>query len=172
MQMQTSPIETEIDRAKDRFALYGPAIMADRDFPGLVAQYREAIQATHRLMQELQVVALCSRCANTASGSCCAREVETWYDDWLLFINLLLGVPLDTVREAHDHCLFVGANGCKLIARHSFCVNFLCPEILSALTPSDKEKLLAASGAELYAGWILEQRLRQWLNHNAGRDED
>ncbi len=166
--MQTpAGIEKDIYRAKTRFALYGQEISADEYFQKLIAEYRQAIQNTQQLMRELSLVALCSNCAAEEHGSCCAEEVENWYDDWLFFINLLMGATVDNVREAQGHCLFVGANGCKLVARHSFCVNFLCPEIVRALEASEKQKLLAISGKELFAGWTLEQQLRKWFSNNS-----
>lgn len=165
--MSTQGVVNAIRQAKLRFADCGSEILADDFFQKLIAEYRQAIQNTNQFMKELNLVTLCSNCAAREHGSCCSEEVENWYDTWLLFINLLMGAEVDLVREAHGHCLFVGAHGCKLIARYSFCVNFLCPEIVQSLTASDKQKLLAVSGAELFAGWTLEQGLRKWIKDNS-----
>ena len=164
--MRTPSFERNIDRAKTRFALYGRTMLADEHFQGLVAEYRRAIQSTQQVMQELSLISICGNCAAQEHGSCCAKEVEDWYDDWLLFLNLLMGVEIDYGREAPGHCQFVGPRGCKLAARHSFCGNFLCPEIVASLKPGDKQSLLAACGTELSTGWNLERQARVWLANN------
>ena len=161
--MPIQGVAKAISQAKSSFADYGSEMLADDFLQKLIDEYRQAIENTNRLMKKLNLVALCSNCAAREHGSCCSDEVENWYDSWLLFINLLMGAEIDLVREAPGQCLFVGAHGCKLIARFSFCVNFLCPEIVQSLTESDKRKLLAVSGAELLAGWNLEQELRKWI---------
>lgn len=62
-----------------------------------------------------------------------------------------------------ESCLFVGENGCKLMARHSFCVNFLCPDLLEGFVSTQREILSTVVGTELQAGWELEKVLRNWM---------
>ena len=81
----------------------------------------------------------------------------------LLFMNCLLGCDLRESRRQPADCFFQGPQGCQLIARHSFCVNFLCPSLTAFLEPSRSQTLLSMCGDELLAGWNLEQAIRRWF---------
>jgi hypothetical protein len=74
-----------------------------------------------------------------------------------------LGIQLPEFREVPEGCLFVGSGGCKLLARHSFCVNFLCPSLIDLIKTPHVGTLLSVSGDELFRGWELEQSIRRWL---------
>jgi hypothetical protein len=126
--------------------------------------YRAAISRTYLQMKKTGVLEACSSCARRKSGSCCFRGVEEWYDPTHLLINLFMGVDLQMNREVEDGCLFVGSKGCKLIARHSFCVNYLCPDLVASLTEAERKALAAISGEELLLGWELEKSIRVWLS--------
>jgi hypothetical protein len=125
--------------------------------------YRAAISRTYLQMKKTGVLEACSSCARRKSGSCCFRGVEEWYDATHLLINLFMGVDLQMNREVEDGCLFVGSKGCKLIARHSFCVNYLCPDLVASLTEAERKTLASISGEELLLGWELEKSIRVWL---------
>jgi hypothetical protein len=158
-------IQNKINIAKELYSAYGDRILQEKSLLELISSYRRAIQDTREVMVETGVMILCGACAAKDFGGCCAEGVEDWYDEWLLLSNLLMGVGIDHAREASNGCLFVGSRGCKLVARHSFCVNFLCPAINESLSGSDVQRLSIVSGAELFAGWIFEQELRRRLNH-------
>jgi hypothetical protein len=66
-------------------------------------------------------------------------------------------------REVPDGCFFVGEKGCRLLARHAFCVNYFCPALNEHLDPAKTRKLLSISGNELLCGWELEKALRRLL---------
>ncbi len=156
-------IEEEIDRAKRLYAHYGEALIEQDGLGALLEKYRKAIGKTHEVMKQLCVVEACSVCARKGSGSCCFQGVEEWYDHVLLLINLVLGRQIPELREVPGGCLFVGSRGCKLIARHAFCVNYLCPPLKDSTRTPSVERLLSVSGDELFQGWELERAIRQWL---------
>jgi hypothetical protein len=156
-------IEEEIDRAKWLYAQYGEALTKQDGLGALFNMYRNAIRKTQEVMKQLRVVRTCSACASEGSGSCCFQGVEEWYDHILLLINLVLGRQIPELREVPGGCLFVGSKGCKLIARHSFCVNYLCPSLKDSTRSPSMERLLAVSGDELFQGWGLEKSIRDWL---------
>ncbi len=156
-------IEKEIDRAKWLYAHYGEVLTEQDGLGALFDRYRNAIGKTQEVMKHLRVVETCSACAREGSGSCCFQGVEEWYDQVLLLINLLLGGQIPELREVPGGCLFVGSSGCKLIARHSFCVNYLCPTLKESIKTPPIERLLSVSGEELFHGWELERAVRQWL---------
>lgn len=161
-------IEQRIGRAKEFFARYGRQLTAEDIFQNLVAAYKTAIENSWRLMRECGVTACCSACAARDPAGCCGNGVEEWYDEWLLIINLMLGCPIDRPRRIQQGCLFVGPRGCELLARHQFCLNFLCPTIVDSIEPARVRMLQSMSGAELSAGWQLEQQLRRWVRTHDG----
>lgn len=156
-------IEEKIHRAKWLYAHYGEALTKQDGLGALFDMYRNAIWKTQEVMKRLRVVETCSACACDESGSCCFQGVEEWYDHVLLLINLVLGRQIPELREVPGGCLFVGSRGCKLIARHSFCVNYLCPPLKDSTRTHSMERLLSVSGDELFQGWELERAIRQWL---------
>jgi len=125
--------------------------------------YREAILKTGEVMERLAVAAACSRCAGTEAGGGCFEGVEAWFDQVLLYINLAMGVDLPDSQEIPEGCFFVGRKGCKLLAHHAFCINYLCPSLHRSLDPAQRGRLLAAAGEELLRGWELEKVIRRRL---------
>jgi len=166
--MPITTVEQRIDRAKDFFARYGRELMPEKIFQELMADYRAAIENTWRLMSDYGVIACCGACAARDPAGCCGNGVEEWYDEWLLIENLMLGCTIDGPRSMREGCLFVGPQGCGLLARHQFCVNFLCSAIVDSIDPARIQELLSVSGAELFAGWQLEQQLRGWIRSHDG----
>jgi hypothetical protein len=157
-------IEKEIARAKELHEEYGEAMIHDGGLFDLVEKYRKAILNTQELMLDVGITEACKVCARKGDGSCCYQGVEVWYDHLLLFVNLLLGVDISGLREVQGGCFFVGSNGCTLLARHSFCVNYLCPSLKDRLKGSQTEQLNSGAGAELYLGWELERSIQNWIH--------
>jgi hypothetical protein len=161
--MNKPATQQKIHLAKEFYWKDCQAIVADVECKDLLSIYRMTIHQTAELMCQFDLGETCSACAQRPAGSCCSQGVEDWYDPVLLLINLLMGCPLDEVRTNPADCCFVGPQGCTLIARHYYCVHHLCPSLRELLGPNRIEQLLAVSGAELFAGWQLEQRLRNKL---------
>lgn len=126
----------------------------------LLAAYSEAIRKRNLHMEASGIGAVCSGCA-ARTGSCCFTEIAEEYDAVLLAMNLLLGGVLPDERHVDDGCFFVGPEGCRLDARFSFCLNYLCPDVRSALGEESCHTLLRAVGRELSAGFELERSLRR-----------
>ena len=156
-------IEEEIDRAKRLYTHYGEALINQDRLRVLFEVYLKAIRKTQNVMKQVRVAETCSVCACEGPGSCCFQGVEEWYDHVLLLINLVLDRKIPEFREIPGGCLFVGSSGCKLIARHSFCVNYLCPTLKDLMKIPLGETLLSVSGDELFCGWELEKSIREWL---------
>lgn len=160
-------IEKEIEKARRLHAgMKGHPSLLEEIVEGLET-YRNAASLTFEQMDRAGVIRACSACAAGSGGSCCFQGVEEWYDDILLLINLLLGVVLPETREVPDGCFFVGQKGCRLLARHAFCVNYLCPALNEVLDPAERTKLFSISGNELLCGWELEKNLRRRLGRSA-----
>jgi hypothetical protein len=151
------------------FASYGSLVSSDRKLAALLESYRLAIRNTWASMEREKVTEACAACAARAPGSCCFYGVEEWYDPILLLINLLLEVQLPISREVPESCLFLGPRGCKLLARHSFCVNYLCPDLKALIRAVPMRRLGAIIGEELSCGWELERALHEFLRRNGFR---
>ncbi len=137
------------------------AFLQDGEVKTLLAEYRNAILKTSTKMERIGVAAHCAACAVEEMGSCCFQGIEADYDPMLLLINLLLGCDVPESREYNDSCFFVGDKGCRLIGKYYFCIHYLCPKLKRHLGPSGCAELLPLVGEELFAGWRLEQALRQ-----------
>lgn len=163
MGMISADLREEIDQAERLYRAWGKRIRGHDRFSQLMDRYRNAINETGRTMEQLGVVAECTACAQEGLGSCCFKGVEGWYDRGLLSIILLMGCQIPRQRQVPGHCLFVGERGCKLTARHAFCINYLCPRLKTRLGRSKITEFLAVAGHELNCGWELEMALSQWL---------
>ena len=157
-------IEQGIKAAKELYLRHQVVLQEEPTIVGKTENYRAAISRTYLQMKKTGVLELCSSCARKKSGSCCFKGVEEWYDATHLLINMFMGVDIHMHRDVEDGCLFVGSQGCKLIARHSFCVNYLCPDLMASLTEDERKTLAAISGEELLLGWELEKSIRVWLS--------
>jgi hypothetical protein len=139
-------------------------------FDSLLFEYRAAIGRSAEAMRQLGVAGKCGKCAEDGPGSCCSRGVEDWYDPLLLCINLQLGCDLQESRPLPEGCHFIGRHGCTLLARHYFCVHFLCPALKHELAPAVTDNLLAVMGGELFLGAQVEQHLYRWVESRSRAD--
>ena len=157
---ECSPIEERIQRADRLRSRLGDGLDGDQEGRRLLCAYRHAIEATARVMRQSGMVEACAICGSGPSGGCCFEGVEQWYDEVLLFINRLLGVHLSARRRIPGRCYFLGSDGCALLARHSFCINYLCYGLDASLSEEQQRTFLSTAGAEILAGWELERHLR------------
>ena len=65
-----------------------------------------------------------------------------------------------TKRPKPDPCR-TAAEFLKLLARHAFCINYLCHDLNLNLTTDQKNDLSTLSGLEIFKGWELEQRIHR-----------
>lgn len=123
----------------------------------------EAAQRCKEMAANMGMSSICQRCDTQEGGSCCGRGIENYYEEPLLLLNYLLGVSLDPKRRDKDSCLFLGENGCVLIARHTLCVNYLCERLLETYSPEELIPLKEAEGIELELTFRLCERLRHYF---------
>ncbi len=143
---------------------YGRTLASDRELANLLQRYDQEIRNTHHLMRKARLVEICSYCAaHTPGGSCCGKGIEEWYEVPVLLFNLMMGREIITDPPGPKDCLFLGPQGCRLWARHHFCVNYLCHRIHGCTLPLQVEKLQAQAGKELFLCWELERLLFQKL---------
>lgn len=141
---------------------HGQALASHPRVPALLAAYQRAIHNTALFCQECGLPAMCCACA-ASHQICCFKGVEDRYDAHLLLINALLGVDLTQTHESEVACCFCGATGCVLMAKSSFCLNFMCADMKQRLGPVRLRRVLAVVGFELQSQWELERVLAPWL---------
>ncbi len=159
---------SKIETAKGLYDRFAQALREIPDFCILLEDYRKEIGQSRCMMEELGLPEICSHCAVfVPGGGCCGTEIATWYDPFTLLINLFWGIDFPTRPYYKDSCLFLAKDGCMLMARYHFCVNYLCHRITSVLSEEDLAKLTSQSGRELYIGWRLEVFLEEFF-HSRG----
>lgn len=163
---ETAPI---LQRARNLYARHGRALARHPLIPGLLAQYMRAIDLTSQQTLSLGVPSFCIACA-LKDCVCCFKGVERRYDEYLLLENLMLGDEGAWDAGTGSSCFFCGAQGCSLVAKHSFCLNFYCSDIKQGLGEAAVGLLLMRVGQELSCQWELERVLMPWLWAEAKHD--
>ncbi len=157
--MNSRPTQTE--RALELAARYGSIVPGDVALASLFWQYRELICETDSIMKDSGAAAACAVCA-ADTGSCCFPEMEQGYGVLSLYANLLMGSDISAAAHFPGSCRFAGDRGCRLKARHSFCLNYFCPDLRESIGKAGLEEILRSIGRQLLAGWELERALARW----------
>ena len=160
-------IQEKVARARDLLDAWGAELRAQGPVSHSLERLRACIQASREVMAEIGVVEECRRCEEEEGGSCCGSGIENRYNEVLLLINLLLGVPLSEGAGRPKSCYFLGETGCTLLARHVLCVNYLCARLRERLTPAQLSRLQDASGEELETEFHFHETIKQFLNRRA-----
>jgi hypothetical protein len=160
-------IQRKIARARHLRDAWAAELKAQGLVRNSLERLRACIEASREVMAELGVVDECRRCEEVEGGSCCGSGIENRYNEVLLLINLLLGVPLSEAAGRPRSCHFLGETGCTLRARHTLCVNYLCARLRQRLTAAQLSRLQNASGEELEAGFRCHETIKQFLNGRA-----
>ena len=156
-------VSRDLLAARRLFQLWAVRLGHAASLDELLDRYGQTIAQTGQTMHDLGVAAACGHCARKGGESCCFPGVENNYDQVLLLINFLLGYPPPETAEIKGKCLFVGKQGCKLLARHYYCQRFLCDDLKAEIGEEAIQHLNGTVAQELAVGWEVEQALRQWL---------
>ncbi|MEJ5226775.1 hypothetical protein [Thermodesulfovibrio sp.] len=111
------------------------------------------------------MVEICQDCGKNGIP-CCGSGIEEKYSLELLMINLILSAELPTEREIKSGCFFLKSNGCCLIARDVFCINYICNKIQTKLSPRSLIKLRELEGNQLTLQFKIEEHLKKIINHS------
>lgn len=155
-------ISQEISTAYSIYYRYGQVILKEDHLSSLITRYQNSISISNQMMNRLGVNYQCTRCA-IKTGSCCFEDIENCYDWCLLLINILMDWQLPDSRELDGTCYFLGRKGCKLLARYSFCINYLCSSLKLFFDQSSTNEFFSTVGKEVYLGWMTECTLRKWV---------
>lgn len=158
---EARPLHEKLKTARELCRRAGTGFLRDEGLARLLESYRRACRISGRLRAEAGVSAQCGICERLEGGSCCGAGIESRYDVWMLFMNLMLGAELPDERLYAGSCLFLGPQGCLLAARDVLCVNYLCARITERC---EKEKLLAlqeAEGDELMLLFLINEEVKK-----------
>lgn len=163
MYRHNSLLRIEIEKAMRLNERFGLACPNDPELGRLLRKLRDLICKTGSAMLHTGIESACTRCAASGKGSCCFREMGESYGFMGLFVNLLLGSVLPEKTDFPGSCHFVGDKGCKLRARHSFCLNYFCPDLRNSLGEQTILRIQQQVGEQLLAGWELERALARYM---------
>ncbi len=157
------PILQKITWADSLFKRYGKLLVQDERIKKVLQRYKDAISSTAESMEEVGVFAECFDCAVNDGGSCCGKGIEAKFTVALLLINRLLGSSLAKEREDPKGCWFLGPKGCKIAARHTICVNYLCKRLQDKIPQKKLKVLQCYIGAESDAAFAAEEEIKRWF---------
>ena len=163
-----SPIEQKIVWAQDCFHDFGDILLGDASVEALLRHLNEAIGQSHEEMAASGIVGICGDCDRHEGGSCCGKGLENHYSGILLLINLLLGAQLPKTTQDPSSCFFLDQDGCRLLARHVICVNYVCHRITHHVDPQVLAGLREKEGRELECLFRLNERILAMLRENDG----
>lgn len=94
-------------------------------------------------MESININELCYDCERQPSGECCSNIMADKTDGILLLINLIQEVDMKIQRDDDIECCYLGKDGCILIVKPLFCLNYNCQKIvqhnsIGSLTLLDK----------------------------------
>ena len=156
-------VEEKIAWAETCYEEKGGLFLRDERSATLLSRLKGAVRASRTAMAVAGVVDECRTCEEREGGSCCGAGLENKYDGTLLLVNLLLGIQLPKQRSDPPSCLFLGPDGCLLIARQVICVNYLCKKIEDRINPSRIAVLREKEGVELECLFLLHERIKEKL---------
>lgn len=158
-----APVEAKTDWANDCFEREGPRLLEDQSLAGLLKALRNAAHRSREMMSRTGIADLCSECEEKEGGSCCGAGLEKNFSATLLLINRLLGVPLPPDRKEPSSCFFLSSTGCRLVARHVLCINYVCNKITSRIEPDQLAALREAEGKEVMLLFQVNEELKRLI---------
>ena len=152
-------IQKKITETMELRETFKKKVLRDTVFLNYLSELKFALEATGAERASSGVSSLCRQCGLSRTD-CCGKGVELRYSEWLLLINLFLGVEIINKAPINDSCYFLSEGGCILKARHVFCVNFVCKKIKDSIPPERLKRLQELEGRELELIFRLEEYLK------------
>ena len=154
----------KLEKAERLAAEYGKAMVEQEDIKAQLAILKGAVRSLDACMGAMDMGKTCSRCAATPDGGCCSAYMGHENNDALqLLMNILAGVPVRQVCDNGEECCFLGEEGCILLFKPIFCLNYLCPQIRETSSTEALRDLEQKTATLLGAQSELEQQLIRFL---------
>ena len=158
-----APVEAKSAWANDCFDQERSRLLEDRNLAELLGALKNTVRRSREHMLRTGIVDLCRDCEEKEGGSCCGAGLEKHYSGILLLINLLLGVTLSQQREEPSSCFFLSSSGCRLMARHVLCINYVCNKITSRVKPDQLSALRETEGEEILLLFQVNEKLKKLI---------
>ena len=156
-----APVETKTAWANDCFGRERSRLLQDQCLVQLLEALKIAARRSREYMLRTGIVDLCRDCEEKEGGSCCGAGLEKNYSGMLLLINRLLGATLPHQREEPSSCFFLSSTGCRLLARHVLCINYICNKITSKIEAHQLVALREAEGEEILLLFRVNEKLKK-----------
>ncbi len=151
-------------KARDFARKYGKELQQQSGILSQLEIVRAAVVSLDTHMAAMEMGKTCGCCAATPGGGCCSAFMGHENTDVLqLLMNILAGVEVKLVRDDGVECCFLGENGCILLLKPIFCLNYLCGRIQKESSSKALKTLEQRTGALLGAQAEIEQRLITFL---------
>ena len=158
-----APVEAKSAWANDCFDQERNRLLEDRNLAELLGALKNTVRRSREHMLRTGIVDLCRDCEEKEGGSCCGAGLEKHYSGILLLINRLLGVTLPQQREEPSSCFFLSSSGCRLLARHVLCINYVCNKITSRVKPDQLSALRETEGEEILLLFQVNEKLKKLI---------
>ena len=158
-----SPVEQKISWARGVFHRLRQDLLGDPVLAEKLSMLKGAVLQSRSEMARLGIGNHCRACEEKEGGSCCGAGIENHYSAALLLLNLLLDAELPDTREDSQSCFFLSGAGCRLLARHVLCINYLCYRITSRISAQELGALREKEGVEVGLVFAAHERIRSKL---------
>jgi hypothetical protein len=158
-----APVEAKTDWANDCFDRERSRLLEDQSLAERLEALKNAVHRSRENMFRTGIADLCRECEEKEGGSCCGDGLEKHYSGMLLLINRLIGVAFPQQREKRSSCFFLSSEGCRLVARHVLCINYLCNKITSRIKPDQIAALREAEGEEILFLFQVNEKLKKLI---------
>ncbi len=159
----------------------GADLLRNREFVLSLKELKKLITITRRERKLSGITDICSECGRE-DKDCCGKGIELRYSTELLLINLMLCTPdcylatklsemiggevtVACSERPENSCYFLSKDGCILLARDVFCVNFICDKIRNIIPLERISSLQELEGKELELIFRLEEFLKRYLKN-------
>ncbi len=143
---------------------FGAAMLEHPDIVSQITVVKEAAAALDLHMAEMEMGKLCTGCAAKPGGGCCSVYMGNENNDSLqLLMNMLAGIDVKQVCTDGVECCFLGEEGCILLFKPIFCLNYLCRRIQKESDPEELHVLERKTGILLGTQVDLEQMIIRFL---------
>jgi hypothetical protein len=156
-------VEEKISWAETCYEEKGGLFLGGERTAILLGRLKGAVSASRTAMAVAGIADECRTCEEREGGSCCGAGLENKYDGILLLMNLLLGIQIPKQRSDPSSRLFLGPEGCLLIARQVICINYLCKKIEDRIAPPKIAVLREKEGVELECLFFLKEHIKEKL---------
>ena len=160
-----SDVATKLDHARNLNDLHGVELKKDKRLGSQLKKLLKLAMETRAQMAVMAMFQRCRQCGSRPEGGCCSLYMANETDAIQLLINLLLGQDVSFQRDDDFECYFLGEQGCSLLCKPFFCLNYNCREILERAESHELRALEKATGALLQAQYGAEMLILEWLNN-------